>query len=76
MTVEPLKCGTIIADFFATKNFGFVRDDETQKDFFLHVGGFTDKIALPKGTRVWFHTQLNPKHPGKWSAVDVHAVQP
>lgn len=31
--------------FNETKGFGFIVDDETQKDYFVHVSGLIDKIT-------------------------------
>ena len=65
--------GTIIKSC-ADKNFFFVRDDDTGKDIFLHISGFADRMALPKGTRVYFRLAPNPRNPETLLATDVRPI--
>lgn len=34
----------IVKFFNDTKGFGFIKDDETQKEYFVHASGLIDKI--------------------------------
>lgn len=38
-----MKTGTV-KFFNVTKGFGFIRDDETGEEYFVHVSGLVDKI--------------------------------
>lgn len=38
-----MKTGTV-KFFNVTKGFGFIRDDETGEEYFVHVSGLIDKI--------------------------------
>ncbi|MCB9335294.1 MAG: cold shock domain-containing protein [Flavobacteriales bacterium] len=39
-----MKTGTV-KFFNATKGFGFIKEDETGEEFFVHVTGIVDQIA-------------------------------
>lgn len=39
-----MKTGTV-KFFNATKGFGFIKEDETGEEFFVHVTGIIDQIA-------------------------------
>jgi len=34
----------IVKFFNDTKGFGFIKDDETQKEYFVHASGLIDKV--------------------------------
>ena len=34
----------VVKFFNDTKGFGFIKDDETQKEYFVHASGLIDKI--------------------------------
>jgi cold shock CspA family protein len=55
-------------------NYGFVRDDSSGKDLFIHIGGFLDKINPPQGARLKYHVAPNPKKPGKLMVVDAEVI--
>jgi CspA family cold shock protein len=53
-----MKNGTV--KFFNTaKGFGFVVDDETKKEFFVHVSGVLDQIT--EGDRVEYEVEEGKK---------------
>ena len=57
--------------------FGFIERDDGDRDVFLHVSGFAERIALnsnPEGSRVEFEIGTNPRS-GKPCAVNVRVVQ-
>jgi cold shock CspA family protein len=60
--------------YFPDKNYFFIRDDDMGVDVFVHVSGFTAKLAPPKGTRVRYHIVSNPRRPGNTMAVDVQPM--
>ena len=53
-----MKRGTI-KFFNESKGFGFIIDDETQKDYFVHVSGLIDEIR--QGDHVEFELQEGKK---------------
>ena len=60
--------------FNAQKGYGFITDDATGKDVFVHfsaimVDGFR---TLEEGQKVNFDTEADPKDSGKLRAVNVH----
>lgn len=60
--------------FNAQKGYGFITDDATGKDVFVHfsaimVDGFK---TLEEGQKVSFDTEADPKDSGKLRAVNVH----
>jgi len=57
-------------------NYGFVRDDSSGKDLFVHIGGFADKINPPQGSRLRYHVAPNPKKPGKLMVIDAEVIVP
>ena len=64
-----MKTGTV--KFFNTeKGFGFIKDDETQKDVFVHKTGLIDMIH--ENDKVEFDVKEGRKGP---NAVDVKVVQ-
>ncbi|MCF8371717.1 MAG: cold shock domain-containing protein [Bacteroidales bacterium] len=38
-----MKRGTV-KFFNKTKGFGFIKDDETQKEYFVHISGLVDEV--------------------------------
>jgi len=48
LTLDKLKLRTmskgVVKFFNDTKGFGFIKDDETQKEYFVHASGLIDKI--------------------------------
>jgi cold shock CspA family protein len=74
MTItSDIRFGTL-TKIFTDKNFGFVRDDESSQDIFVHVSGFVGKLALPKGTRIKFRITSNPRRNGDRMAIDVEPI--
>jgi len=69
-----IKCGTLTT-CFPDRNFFFIRDDESGQDIFTHVSGFAGKIALPKGTRVYFRIVPNSRKANAPMAIDVRPIQ-
>ena len=68
-----MKNGTV-KWFNAQKGFGFITDEETGKDVFVHfsaimVNGFK---TLEEGQKVTFDTETDPKDSAKLRAVNVH----
>jgi CspA family cold shock protein len=60
-----MKTGTV--KFFNNeKGFGFIKEDETNKDVFVHKSGLIDPIR--EDDRVSFEIEDNPKGP---SAINV-----
>lgn len=60
--------------FNVQKGYGFITDDATGKDVFVHfsaimVDGFK---TLEEGQKVNFDTEADPKDSGKLRAVNVH----
>lgn len=39
-----MKRGTV-KFFNKTKGFGFIKDDETQKEYFVHISGLVDEVS-------------------------------
>jgi cold shock CspA family protein len=65
-----MSAGTIVK-WFVNRNYGFIKDDSSGNDVFVHVSGFKFKVALQKGTRVWF--KLGERQ-GKSVAFDVEPI--
>ena len=64
----------IVKWFNAQKGFGFITDEATGKDVFVHfsaimVNGFK---TLEEGQKVTFDTETDPKDSSKLRAVNVH----
>jgi len=57
-------------------NYGFVRDDSSGKDLFIHVSGFADKVGAPAGSRLKYHIVPNPKRHSRLMAVDAEVLAP
>ena len=68
-----IKCGTLTT-CFPDRNFFFIRDDESGQDIFTHVSGFSGKVALPKGTRVYFRIVPNSRKANAPMAIDVRLI--
>lgn len=71
--MNDIKCGTIITTF-PKRSFGFIRDDESGLDVFVHVSGFAGKLNLPKGTRVYFRIVPHTHKNGGYMATDVRPI--
>jgi len=56
--------------------YGFVRDDASGKDLFVHVSGFADKVAAPLSSRLKYHLSPNPRKPGHLMVVDAEIIVP
>lgn len=70
-----MKNGTV-KWFNPDKDFGFICDDETGEDVFVHfsainVDGFK---TLNEGQKVTFETEPDPKNSDKMRAIDVTPV--
>ena len=48
-----MKEGTV-KFFNESKGFGFIIEEESKKDFFVHVSGLADGVTLQEGDRVQF----------------------
>lgn len=75
MEVVTMKNGTV-KWFNPDKGFGFICDDETGEDVFVHfsainVDGFK---TLNEGQKVTFETEPDPKNSDKMRAIDVTPV--
>lgn len=75
MEVVTMKNGTV-KWFNPDKGFGFICDDETGEDVFVHfsainVDGFK---TLNEGQKVTFETEPDPKNSEKMRAIDVTPV--
>jgi len=55
---KRMRTGTV-KFFNETKGFGFITDEETNEEYFVHVTGLLDKIN--EGERVEFSTQEGKK---------------
>lgn len=51
----------IVKFFNVTKGFGFIKDEETQNEYFVHATGLIDKIK--ENDRVSFDLQEGKKGP-------------
>lgn len=60
----------VVKFFNESKGFGFIVDDETQKEVFVHVSGLVDKID--QGDNVTFDVTEGRKGP---NAVEVRLAQ-
>ena len=63
-----MKTGTV-KFFNDTKGFGFIIDDETKQDFFVHVTGLIDEIR--EGDKVEFDLKEGQKG---MNAIEVRVV--
>ena len=60
--------------FNETKGYGFITEDETNKDYFLHVTGLANGLkTIAKGTHVEFEVENDPRN-GKVRACDVKVI--
>ncbi|MEZ5002607.1 MAG: cold shock domain-containing protein [Chitinophagales bacterium] len=64
-----MKKGTV-KFFNSSKGFGFIIDEETKKDIFVHVSGLVDEIS--EGDQVEFDLKEGKKG---INAVDVKIIQ-
>ncbi len=71
--MEQIHYGTLVRAF-PERNFFFIRDDDSGQDIFTHVSGFAGKVALPKGSRVYFRLALNSRRANEPMAVDVRPI--
>lgn len=55
-----MKTGTV-KFFNESKGFGFIVDDETNKDVFVHISGLVDKVN--QGDKVTFNVTEGRKGP-------------
>lgn len=53
MSEGTYKYGLIVA-FWPERNYGFVREDDTDVRHFFHASECPNRLGLPKGTRVRF----------------------
>ena len=67
--------GTLIK-WHENLNYGFVRDDSSGKDLFIHISGFAEKVAASQGARLKYHLAPNPRKPGKLMVVDAEVIAP
>ena len=67
-----MKNGTV-KWFNAQKGFGFITDEETGKDVFVHFSAIMAKgyRTLEEGQKVTFETEADPKDDSKLRAVNV-----
>jgi len=49
----------VIVNFYDTKGYGFIRDDETRNTIFVHVNNAIDEIG--EGSKVSFETERGEK---------------
>lgn len=63
-----MKTGTV-KFFNETKGFGFIKDDETKEEIFVHVSGLVDKIS--ENDKVEFEVTQGKKGP---NAVNVKKI--
>jgi cold shock CspA family protein len=75
MNSTTIQYGTLIR-YLETSNYGYIREDMTGTDYFVHVSSFVEKIAPPQNTRLKFHLASNPKKPGRIMAVGVEVIRP
>jgi cold shock CspA family protein len=73
--ISNIRYGTL-KHWVVEANYGFIRDDESSKDLFIHVSGFVDKVGVPAGTRLKYHIAPNPKRQHRFMAVDAEVVRP
>lgn len=56
--VDPIKKGKI--DFFnESKGYGFIKEDQTNESYFVHVNGLIDEVN--EGDKVTFELEKGPK---------------
>ena len=58
-----IKYGTLTR-WLIDRNYGFIKED-SGLDVFIHVSGFSDKVAPPQNTRLKFHLAPNPQKPNR-----------
>ena len=70
-----MKNGTV-KWFNAQKGFGFITDEETGKDVFVHFSAIVAKgyRTLEEGQKVTFETEADPKDDSKLRAVNVQVA--
>lgn len=66
-----MQYGTLVR-WFGERSYGFIHDDASDSDIFIHVSGFKDKLALPKGTRVQYRIGTRNDKP---IALDVESIE-
>lgn len=69
-----IKYGTLTR-WLIDRNYGFIKED-SGLDVFIHVSGFSDKVAPPQNTRLKFHLAPNPQKPNREMAVDAEVIVP
>lgn len=62
--------------FKSDKGFGFITDDETKEDIFVHFSGIVGEgyKVLEEGQKVTYDTEEDPKDQNKSKAVNVTAI--
>ncbi len=62
--------------FKSDKGYGFVTDESTNEDIFVHFSGITGEgfKSLEEGQKVTFDTETDPKDSSKKKAVNVTVV--
>ena len=73
MDPNQIYYGTL-TKWYATRNFGFIRDDISGVDSFVHISGFAGKLALPQGSRVYYRLAPNVRRANELLAVDVRLI--
>ncbi|MBQ8320287.1 MAG: cold-shock protein [Clostridia bacterium] len=61
--------------FNAGKGYGFIANDETGEDVFVHFSAIVAEgyKSLKEGQKVSFETEVDPKNPEKLRAINVVA---
>lgn len=62
--------------FNAQKGFGFITDDNSGKDVFVHFSSIVSNgyKSLDEGQKVTFDTEVDPKDSSKLKAVNVYSA--
>lgn len=47
--------------FNTTKGFGFIKNDETEEEVFVHVTGLKEGTVIADGDKVSYETEEGPK---------------
>ena len=60
--------------FNAEKGYGFISNDETGEDVFVHFSAIQSEgfKTLAEGQKVTFDSEVDPKNSSKMRAVNVH----